>query len=160
MMRMTTLNWRAVISSRACFTGNRAIGLHRRGPRDCRRVVPTTQSSRSKPRKNWPRPTLPSGVRSASSTLAARRRHGGQQGVRAGEAFLPVYRPRQPKIDLAAPTQGPAWFYLVSYPAHTTYPTRLATEADAEPWSWFAARRQSADILNTFNQGNPELPSW
>jgi 4-deoxy-L-threo-5-hexosulose-uronate ketol-isomerase len=29
--------------------------------------------------------------------------------------------------------QEPAWFYLVSYPAHVTHPTRLATVADAEP---------------------------
>ncbi|HUK83500.1 MAG TPA: 5-dehydro-4-deoxy-D-glucuronate isomerase [Verrucomicrobiae bacterium] len=29
--------------------------------------------------------------------------------------------------------KGPAWFYLVSYPAHAVHPTRLATPADAEP---------------------------
>ena len=28
-------------------------------------------------------------------------------------------------------SQEPAWFYLVSYPAHTAHPTRLATAADA-----------------------------
>ncbi len=33
----------------------------------------------------------------------------------------------------SANPQDPAWFYLVSYPAHTTYPTRLVTRKDAEP---------------------------
>ncbi len=33
----------------------------------------------------------------------------------------------------SADAQQPAWFYLVSYPAHTTHPTRLVTPKDAEP---------------------------
>jgi 4-deoxy-L-threo-5-hexosulose-uronate ketol-isomerase len=38
------------------------------------------------------------------------------------------------KIDFSsADPKEPAWFYLISYPAHTPHPTRLATEADAEP---------------------------
>jgi 4-deoxy-L-threo-5-hexosulose-uronate ketol-isomerase len=38
------------------------------------------------------------------------------------------------KIEFAsADARAPAWFYLVSYPAHTAYPTRLATPKDAEP---------------------------
>ncbi len=32
----------------------------------------------------------------------------------------------------SANSREPAWFYLVSYPAHATHPTRLATVADAE----------------------------
>ncbi len=32
----------------------------------------------------------------------------------------------------SANPQDAAWFYLVSYPAHTTYPTRLTTRKDAE----------------------------
>ena len=32
----------------------------------------------------------------------------------------------------SANQQQPAWFYLVSYPAHTSHPTRLATAKDAE----------------------------
>jgi 4-deoxy-L-threo-5-hexosulose-uronate ketol-isomerase len=35
----------------------------------------------------------------------------------------------------SADAQQPAWFYLVSYPAHTTHPTRLVTPKDAEPVS-------------------------
>jgi 4-deoxy-L-threo-5-hexosulose-uronate ketol-isomerase len=38
------------------------------------------------------------------------------------------------KIEFAsADAKSPAWFYLVSYPAHTAYPTRLVTPKDAEP---------------------------
>ncbi len=38
------------------------------------------------------------------------------------------------KIEFAsADAKSPAWFYLVSYPAHAVYPTRLATPKDAEP---------------------------
>jgi len=38
------------------------------------------------------------------------------------------------RIEFAsANPKAPAWFYLVSYPAHTAYPTRLATPSDAEP---------------------------
>jgi 4-deoxy-L-threo-5-hexosulose-uronate ketol-isomerase len=38
------------------------------------------------------------------------------------------------KIEFAsAAAKTPAWFYLVSYPAHTSYPTKLATKKDAEP---------------------------
>lgn len=38
------------------------------------------------------------------------------------------------KIEFAsADAKMPAWFYLVSYPAHMTHPTRLATLKDAEP---------------------------
>lgn len=33
----------------------------------------------------------------------------------------------------SANAQQPAWFYLVSYPAHTAHPTRLVTPKDAEP---------------------------
>ncbi len=33
----------------------------------------------------------------------------------------------------SADAAQPAWFYLVSYPAHTTHPTRLVTPKDAEP---------------------------
>jgi 4-deoxy-L-threo-5-hexosulose-uronate ketol-isomerase len=37
------------------------------------------------------------------------------------------------QIELAsANPQAPAWFYMVSYPAHTAYPTRQATIKDAE----------------------------
>jgi len=40
------------------------------------------------------------------------------------------------KIEFAsADAKAPAWFYLVSYPAHAAYPTRLATPKDAEPVS-------------------------
>ena len=31
----------------------------------------------------------------------------------------------------SANTQEPAWFYLISYPAHATHPTRLATATEA-----------------------------
>jgi 4-deoxy-L-threo-5-hexosulose-uronate ketol-isomerase len=38
------------------------------------------------------------------------------------------------KIEFASvDAKAPAWFYLVSYPAHTAYPTKLATPKDAEP---------------------------
>jgi 4-deoxy-L-threo-5-hexosulose-uronate ketol-isomerase len=38
------------------------------------------------------------------------------------------------KIEFAsADAKTPAWFYLVSYPAHTVYPTKLVTPKDAEP---------------------------
>jgi len=38
------------------------------------------------------------------------------------------------KIEFAsAAAKTPAWFYLVSYPAHTSYPTTLAAQKDAEP---------------------------
>jgi 4-deoxy-L-threo-5-hexosulose-uronate ketol-isomerase len=38
------------------------------------------------------------------------------------------------KIEFAsADAKSPARFYLVSYPAHTAYPTKLATQKDAEP---------------------------
>jgi 4-deoxy-L-threo-5-hexosulose-uronate ketol-isomerase len=33
----------------------------------------------------------------------------------------------------SADAQQPAWFYLVSYPAHAAHPTRLVTPKDAEP---------------------------
>jgi len=37
------------------------------------------------------------------------------------------------KIDFSsADATQPAWFYLISYPAHMSHPTRLATAADAE----------------------------
>jgi 4-deoxy-L-threo-5-hexosulose-uronate ketol-isomerase len=37
-------------------------------------------------------------------------------------------------IEFSSANAGqPAWFYLVSYPAHTTHPTRLVTPKDAEP---------------------------
>ena len=38
------------------------------------------------------------------------------------------------KIEFAsADAKAPAWFYLVSYPAHAAYPTLLATPKNAEP---------------------------
>lgn len=38
------------------------------------------------------------------------------------------------KIEFAsANAKTPAWFYLVSYPAHTAHPTKLVTPKDAEP---------------------------
>jgi len=38
------------------------------------------------------------------------------------------------KIEFASgDPKSPAWFYLVSYPAHAAHPTRLATPKDAEP---------------------------
>jgi len=38
------------------------------------------------------------------------------------------------KIEFASSdARTPAWFYVMSYPAHTTYPTKLVTPKDAEP---------------------------
>jgi 4-deoxy-L-threo-5-hexosulose-uronate ketol-isomerase len=57
----------------------------------------------------------------------------GKEFALAKRSCLYIGRGSQ-KIDFhSADPKDPAWFYLISYPAHTTHPTRLATEKDAEP---------------------------
>jgi len=57
----------------------------------------------------------------------------GREFALENRACLYIGRGSQ-KIEFAsADAKAPAWFYLVSYPAHVACPTRLATPKDAEP---------------------------
>src|ERR1017187_4054611 len=57
----------------------------------------------------------------------------GKEFALAKRSCLYIGRGSQ-KIDFSsADSTEPAWFYLISYPAHTSHPARLATETDAEP---------------------------
>jgi len=57
----------------------------------------------------------------------------GKEFALAKRSCLYIGRGSQ-KIEFSSTdAKDPSWFYLISYPAHTTHPTRLAAEADAEP---------------------------
>jgi 4-deoxy-L-threo-5-hexosulose-uronate ketol-isomerase len=96
-------------------------------------AVPTTQKL-----------TLETSKELAASFFAERREVGvinlggkgaivvdGKEFVLAKRDCLYIGRGSKQIVFSSAKPDEPAWFYLVSYPAHATHPTRLATAAEA-----------------------------